>query len=892
MIGSTWKKWDLHLHSPFTNQENKYGTTTIDEFIDRVISAELAVIGVTNYFFFKDNEIEDIREKIKEKKSNITVLGNLEFRIDQQNKDGEWINVHCLFSERITTQKINEIFSSLAVSNTTEEVKAIYCSHRSFSEKGIDTSSATVKFDSLLEHLNKNLKFGEEFLIAACPNGYGGFRPDMTEGRSLAVALEIEKRCQIIFGRPQDRAFFLDEARYATAKQKPVFYCSDAHTLTAVGKVYSWVKAKPTFEGLRQALIEPDLRVQQTDDFVEKRYIKPHFKSVEIGGKVFAGQEITFFKQTIPLNPNLVAIIGGRGTGKSLFLDAMHSRFHHQAELTNARRISGEEVCVELDQGDGTILRFDSSANIYSYLHVSQGDVQHFSQKPNDLSNEIKKMLGIYGVEFDSVTSSEISSILSKYRSFVEYWEDTDRQGQRTNTPEYQQGIIDSNNQLIGTLTNPKNSALIEQYQKNSKSINENTNYINEARVALSVIERNLLEINQKVSQLNLSTFSENELPILDRELFSKQIYQNIEKCSVTISSLEKFNNEIAAQFRLQGINQDISSLLSKITEYQLAIDRATARLQEINQKTNEYHEFVRRRAELSSRYADFLNEQKDNIDNAFRKLKIAKPNWDDKQNQLVQLILSDIHINGNVIFNIKQFYAGLEECVNRGKFRSTNEKSSLQRLQETFCVNSASDLFDLFDLLGNKRIINCDGVPTSIEDFFWKQEYFNKGGRFELLNYLYSPASIKQYLYTNADFQYKGKTVEKLSVGQRGTFYVCLKLATDPFGSPFVFDQPEDDLDNEFIMQQLVPLFREIKKYRQVVIVTHNANLVVNTDAEQIIIADNQGENIRYTSGAVEDGSIIENSGIRANICNILEGGSYAFEQRERKYGIQKLPG
>ncbi len=52
------------------------------------------------------------------------------------------------------------------------------------------------------------------------------------------------------------------------------------------------------------------------------------------------------------------------------------------------------------------------------------------------------------------------------------------------------------------------------------------------------------------------------------------------------------------------------------------------------------------------------------------------------------------------------------------------------------------------------------------------------------------------------------------LSVGQRGTFFLCMKLATDPFGSPFIFDQPEDDLDNEFIVQKLVPIFRKIKKY------------------------------------------------------------------------------
>ncbi|EMK6557888.1 DNA repair protein, partial [Vibrio cholerae] len=473
MIGSIWTKWDLHIHSPYTHQANEFGSTTIDEFVNKVISSNLSLIAITNYFFFKEDELDEIRDKFKEKGAEVTVLGNLEFRIDQQNKEGEWINVHCIFSENITTRKINTILSTLPISNTTAERKSIYCSQLSLSDAQTKISEVMVNFDGLIQHLNRNLKFGVDFLIAACPNGYGGFRPDVTEGRSLAAALEIEKRCQIILGRPQDRPFFLDQNRYQSAIQKPVFFASDSHKLEEIGKKYSWVKAKPTFEGLRQAIIEPDLRVQQTDDFVEKTYIKPWFKSVELGGKVFEGEEITFLSQKIPLNPNLITIIGGRGTGKSLFLDAMHSRFNHRAEHSNARKVSGESLCVELDQGDGTVLKFDSSANTYSYLHVSQGDVQHFSQKPDDLSDEIKRMLGIHGIQFDSVASSEIVNNLSKYQTFVQYWEDTDSQGQRINTQGYQQSVIDSNTQLIATLTNPQNKLLIESYQKNSKSINE-----------------------------------------------------------------------------------------------------------------------------------------------------------------------------------------------------------------------------------------------------------------------------------------------------------------------------------------------------------------------------------------------------------------------------------
>lgn len=271
-------------------------------------------------------------------------------------------------------------------------------------------------------------------------------------------------------------------------------------------------------------------------------------------------------------------------------------------------------------------------------------------------------------------------------------------------------------------------------------------------------------------------------------------------------------------------------------------------------------------------------------IDSAFGALQQTNPEWSEEQNKIVQDILKSINISGEILFDDERFYSGLEQCINKGKFRSSAEKTTRQKLEETFNV---SDRHSLFKLLTGQKIILLNGEPSSIEDFFWKDEYFNQGGRYELMNYLFSPRSIKNYLYVNAEFTYKGRPVNKLSVGQRGTFYVCLKLATDPFGSPFVFDQPEDDLDNEFIVSELVPLFKSIKKYRQVIIVTHNANLVVNSDAEQILVANNDGELISYSCGALEDGDVKNGDGIKAMVCRILEGGHTAFENREKKYGI-----
>lgn len=886
MIGSVWQKWDLHLHTPLTHQNNLYGELTTDEFAQKIVESELSLIGVTNYFYFAENELEIVRNVVnKAKGASITVLGNIEFRINQQNKDGEWINIHCIFSDKLSSNQINKVLSTLPIVNTTADGKTIYCTHQSFVDSSISTSDALIDANKLVDHLKLNLKFGVDFLIAACPNGYGGFRPDMTEGRSLALALEIEKKCQIILGRPQDREFFLKE-RYDGSKLKPVFVGSDAHKIESVGASYSWVKAKPTFEGLRQALIEPEDRVQQTNDFTENTYIKPRFKSITIGGIIFPGQTIQFSPQTIPLNPNMVAIIGGRGAGKSLFLDAMHSMFNDRLKSHYARAVQVENLAITLNKGDGTELIFDSkNNNPYSYLHVSQGDIQRFSQKPDDLSDEIKRMLGLYNEDFDVIAISEIEDIFSKYRLFVDFWETVDSEGNRVNTPEYQQAIIDKNTQLINTLTNPQNKELIEQYKLNSKNINEQRSFIDKSKVVLALIDRTLSEINQNVESLNSSPFSLTNIPFIEKEATNFAISSNISKCEEEILILVGRNESIEGQFKQQGINQDISSLLSKVTEYQLSIDSAQQKKIDIQQRTDHWSNHVIRRGELALTYRTFLTEQKDKINNAFKLLKESKFHWNAEQNQLVKEILSDIVIEGAIVFDLEKFYSGLEQCINSGKFRSTSDKTTMQRLQETFCVSSMDDLFLL---LSGQAIISCDEKKISIEDFFWKPEYFNRGGRYELMNYLFSPASIKRYLYVNAAFEYKGKTVDKLSVGQRGTFYVCLKLATDPFGSPFVFDQPEDDLDNEFIMRQLVPLFKKIKKYRQVIIVTHNANLVVNTDAEQIIVAENEGEVISYHSGAVEDGCVKEGSGIRAKICNILEGGRYAFEKRDKKYGIQ----
>ena len=135
----------------------------------------------------------------------------------------------------------------------------------------------------------------------------------------------------------------------------------------------------------------------------------------------------------------------------------------------------------------------------------------------------------------------------------------------------------------------------------------------------------------------------------------------------------------------------------------------------------------------------------------------------------------------------------------------------------------------------------------------------------------------------------YDGVDIRKLSPGTRGIVLLLLYLALDDSDDrPLVIDQPEENLDPKSVFDELVHLFVEAKAHRQVIMVTHNANLVINTDADQIIIAESGPHPhgalppITYTSGGLESTSI------RKAVCDILEGGEGAFQERARRLRVR----
>jgi ABC-type uncharacterized transport system ATPase subunit len=154
------------------------------------------------------------------------------------------------------------------------------------------------------------------------------------------------------------------------------------------------------------------------------------------------------------------------------------------------------------------------------------------------------------------------------------------------------------------------------------------------------------------------------------------------------------------------------------------------------------------------------------------------------------------------------------------------------------------------------------------------------------LLDWLFSYTHIR----LTYGLRYNQTELEKLSPGTRGIVLLILYLAMDiDDARPLIVDQPEENLESDSVYSLLSKYFRSAKSRRQVIVITHNPNLVVNTDADQVIVAAADRmlgafPNFSYISGALEDLSLI-----RPRVCNILEGGPNAFLEREKRYALQR---
>jgi hypothetical protein len=192
------------------------------------------------------------------------------------------------------------------------------------------------------------------------------------------------------------------------------------------------------------------------------------------------------------------------------------------------------------------------------------------------------------------------------------------------------------------------------------------------------------------------------------------------------------------------------------------------------------------------------------------------------------------------------------------------------------------------------------------LENIYTEKLKINKG--YEKIDASQGALTISEDILISAKMESDiigGKSETTMTAGKRALFALRLILAESEDTWPLLIDQPEDDLDSRSIYDEIVPFLRKKKKERQIIMVSHNANLVIGSDSELIIVANRNGEDrknidgkqFNYLTGSIENSfnknedceDTLSAQGIRQHACEILEGGKKAFEHRMNKFNFSR---
>jgi len=669
---------------------------------------------------------------------------------------------------------------------------------------------------------------------------------------------------------PLNAAYFDDFKTTIGGRPKPCVSGSDGHSIENF-KVWrfetttkkTWIKADPTFEGLRQIVFEPTARVRVQEQSPGTAYTKPFFSSVAIAQDLapFPGnpnyENPRFGKHHgLPLNSDLVCMIGGRGTGKSCLVDYLGQSFG--PSLKKLTYVLNPEFVVTFNKDAHSLTSHHAKEGAeLPFVYISQNEVKS-KVTTGTVGEEIKQMLGVHGLSFDSDVAAKTREMQEGVVKLKDWFGQTDERGAVLYDRQGIEGQIVRFASLLESITTDQNKEKLERFTANISQISGAEEQIR--KLGLLKDELDVLKTAFDVK----ATAIDPRIPNLDVAKQLAAIEQVMTAASSQVTNGETQNTQIRSDFA-QVYSGDLSGLLQNAGVYKASIEKLRANLGLISEKQKELDLATAKRATIPDLIAGELKRQKEAIDQRWHAVQQGQPDWTDEQRDLMRRILADrqITLTGSIIFDVAVFMAQLKDVLSLRSFRATNVLTIDDRVRQAFPI-ADTDAF--------LKFMKTELHAIELEDFV--------SG--DLAGLFYDVAKRSKFLRVDPVISYSGRPLDRLSVGQKGTVYLCLKLATQPFTQPLIFDQPEDDLDNEFIIEELVDIFRGIKQFRQVILVSHNANLVVNADADQVIVAQNVSGVLHYESGSLEDPAT--NRAVR----RILEGGDAAFLKRELRYNLK----
>lgn len=915
--GSEWARWDLHVHTKDTAKNDCFGNISFEQYcvelFKKALDKDIKVIGITDYFSVKNfkkvidfqkniNNTTTFSEEEKQRISKIFILPNIELRTTPSTNQGSAINFHFLINPSAITEYEQRFTDNLTFTAASNEIYKL-CDYdlaklgrKNTQDEHLDEEIAIKKGieqfilnpSDIINAFNQYPAFREHCIVAvsnSSKDGASAFQGHVKflkqqEGSTLKTLREsLYKVSDAIFS-PIDKDFFLgktfpDQASYLEqfGSYKPCIHGSDAHDLNSLfnphGDRYCWIKAEPSFEGLKQILHEPATRVHIGASRPELKNDYEVIDRIEL-------KNDNVFNKYIYFNQNLTSIIGGRSSGKSTLLQCLAHKL--QPNALDKKPPHLDSLCKDLKiiwkdghEDDSRQIEYFYQGHMYRRSEdegIEKIVERLLLQKNQALFEPFKAQV--------AETKLNIAKQLSSYFSILE-------QIDQKNNFLHTLGNLNDVHAQIKTLTDQ-----INEFQKDDISEDEIKTYeYNKNKLTSMMVEKNeLVSLRSSIDTINIYNFLTIQNPLIFQPNYSL-IKDNIEGKineiqAYILSKIEEIKKE--SLYIIADRYKDIANEYHKINSdhqfHKVATYLAKSETLKpiLNQREKE--------EEKAANIGKILKEIESLNSEATSLIEAARHAWLELSNSYTELLKEinsfvvspDLKITATKTFEIINYQNWIRKNINQ---QSDKAQSFTNKV-----VSSEKELLSLFDDLTYHISSNIIKLKQGSNLVSITKEFFDNS-----------------WFKLRYDVTYEGDNYNAMSQGKKA--FVVLKMTLDCSDSkcPIIIDQPEDDLDNRAIYTELVTYLKVKKSQRQIILVTHNANVVVNADSELVIVANQHGSHspnneekkFQYKYGSIEclikspnpNASILEKKKIKEHICEILEGGHQAFKLRERKYDM-----
>ncbi|GAA7784866.1 PHP-associated domain-containing protein [Helicobacter pylori] len=849
--GSSWHKWDLHVHTPHTHLNKAYKCSE-EDFIQKLCASEIDCIGLTNYFKFDEEEF-DLKEKIEER--GIKVFYNLEVRLDYQNNKDDCLDFHIIFSDEVSSDGIKKFLSNMKANVCGIEKKLADL------EKD-DFKKAVVNFDQLLECLEEeSLNLMGKYLLGFLSRGHG-------TSRSSSNYEKIAKKSHFLIHSSDNQKNLKDDRDSWLKYNKPLLQSSDAHKEDSIGKKYTWIKAEKTFEGLKQIIYEPETRVS-----IDEEKSQDPLHKIDCVGLCFDGEvkitnekgDVPFcyagFNETLFFSPNFTCVIGGRGSGKSTLLQLIASKLYDKS-LVKGLKHETIQKCIEI-QPD----------TVDSVEYLAQNEVEEFATNVSKFTEAIfnridsKSSGNLKGLE------KQITENIKKFDEQIASWQKKTKLEEQLKNREKERK---KSQNIIDTFTDKDYLDKTEKLQENRKALIDLKQskegvltFIKELKRVVNFESKENMEEKNSYDKV-YNQLKQNickELEEIDKNIKNgcfDSDDKNIEKLE---SEQQTLRQEIMEFLKEKGVIDENIGDLERANYQLVGIEREITDLKrEIEEITNKIKGFSWESIDKDiEEFKDQINKELSKINSAFE--EISKNHKEEVKPITIKYRLDEYIFEG--------VFEDFDKWVDKG-FNTQKHQSKIKEylkkieLKNVTGMQHAEFIEELDGLIDNKKA----AFYETMKDIFDREIHFQIY-RLLVLKHLRNVEKYKIF-----EVRYDKRALNETSFGQKCTAVLVVLLSLG--NNPIIIDEPESHLDSALIANYLVTLIKKQKQKRQIIFATHNANFVLNADAELIIQLKNENNKI------VVQSFMIESDEYKEDLLK-LEGGKKAFKDRERKYGITK---